>query len=75
MHTSPDKVPQDAHMKLVDASTIQTFQAFHKELLPMIEEIITNPKNQGNASVQRTKTTLAYRIFPLTPEAGPMYPW
>lgn len=52
VHTSPDKLSQNVSMKLLDASMMKMFQPFHEEILPIIEKIVTNPKNQGNAFVQ-----------------------
>lgn len=40
VHTSPVKVSQDDSMKLVDASMMKTFQAFHKEILPRLSPIL-----------------------------------
>jgi hypothetical protein len=52
VHTSPDKLSQNDSMKMVDASMMKMFQAFHKEIHPIIEKNVTNTKNQGNAFVQ-----------------------
>jgi hypothetical protein len=45
-------------IKVVDATMMKMFQTFHKDLLPIMERIFNDPRNQENVSVQRWQQAL-----------------